>query len=214
MAKVRFVCLANSFKEGGRCVAGIVLDDNNNLENGIIRWIRPVANTTVHGEIPPHLVNNIKILDIVEVDVINYPNSEGYQSENVLFVEVSMTVLGRYNNSLDVLCSSNKLIFGNRGKAISEEGIATLNHSLMFIKTSDFEVYQRIYEDNPRPQIRIKFTYNANQYDLPITDPVFLKNYQSNPNFLTAYNQINMTISVGVIHNGWYYKLVAGIILS
>jgi hypothetical protein len=44
MAKVRFVCLANSFKEGGRCVAGIVLDSNNNPENGNVHWIRPVAN--------------------------------------------------------------------------------------------------------------------------------------------------------------------------
>jgi hypothetical protein len=33
----RFVCLANSFKEGGRCLAGIELDNNNNpkIENGI-----------------------------------------------------------------------------------------------------------------------------------------------------------------------------------
>jgi hypothetical protein len=214
MAKIRFVCLANSFKEGGRCVAGIVLDTNNNLENGNIRWIRPVAISTAHGEIPIHLVNNTKLLDIVEIDVINYPNSAGYQSENALFVEIPMTVLGRYNHNLDILCSSNRLIFGNRGRAIPEESIVNLNHSLMFIKATDFEVYNRVYEDNPRPQIRLKFTYNANQYDLPITDPVFLQNYQSNPNLIMNFNQMYMTVSVGVVHNDWYYKLVASIILS
>jgi hypothetical protein len=37
----RFVCLANSFKEGGRCLAGIELDNNNNpiIENGHPKWI-------------------------------------------------------------------------------------------------------------------------------------------------------------------------------
>jgi len=38
----RFVCLANSFKEGGRCLAGIVLDNNNKpvIENALPKWIR------------------------------------------------------------------------------------------------------------------------------------------------------------------------------
>ena len=36
----RFVCLANSFKEGGRCFAGIELDANNKplLVNGHPKW--------------------------------------------------------------------------------------------------------------------------------------------------------------------------------
>lgn len=160
------------------------------------------------------MVDNVKILDIVEVDVINYPDSQGYQSENAVFVENTVTVLGRYDNNLDMLCSSHELIFDNRGKAISEESIDNLNHSLMFVKITNFEVYNKIYEDNNRPQIRLKFTYNTNQYDLPITDPVFKHDYQSNPNLTTNFNQMYMTVSVGVAHNGWYYKLIAGIILS
>lgn len=55
MPKVRFVCLANSFKERGRCVAGIVLDENNNPTN---TWIRPVSNS-LHGELNTQLVEHI-----------------------------------------------------------------------------------------------------------------------------------------------------------
>ena len=215
MPKVRFVCLANSFKEGGRCVAGIALDENNNpiLENGNPKWVRPICNTT-HGEIPIHLVANVNILDIIEIEVLSHPDLNSYQSENVLYEESSFHLIGSYNkNNLNILYASNHLIFGNRGKAISEDDINRHNHSLMFIKTTDFEAYQKTYADNPKPQIRMNFTYCGNQYDFPVTDPVFLKKYQTNPDLVNTYSQIDMTLSIGVEHKGWYYKLIAGIIL-
>jgi hypothetical protein len=216
MSKVRFVCLANSFKEGGRCVAGIILDNNNNpiRQNGCIQWIRPVCNTA-HGEIPNRLALNINILDILEIEVLNFPNPNSYQSENALFVENSISKVGIFDrDNLNTLQNTNNLIFGNRGKAISEEDITALNHSLMLVATNDFEIYQKNYEDNPKPQTRIKFTYKKNQYDLPITDPVFLQNYQNNPHCTDNHSTIYLTLSIGVVYNGWYYKLVAGIILS
>jgi hypothetical protein len=213
MEKVRFVCLANSFKEGGRCVAGIVLDNNNNPVDNKNQWIRPVCNTA-HNEIPTYLVNNINILDILEIEISSYPNLDNYQSENALFVETTLRIIGKYNGTLDDLCDSNRLIFGNRGKAIIEEEIAKHNRSLVFVKPTNFEFFQKTYDDNPNPQTRLRFTYCENQYDLPITDPIFLKKYQSNPNFPNDFSQIYLTISIGVVHNGWHNKLVAGIILS
>jgi hypothetical protein len=216
MAKVRFVCLANSFKEGGRCVAGIVLDENNKpiLENGNPKWIRPICNTA-HGEIPTHLAVNINILDIIEIKVLCYPNLNSYQSENALFENNILCVVGKYDKTkLNVLYDSDRLIFGNQGKAISEDRINEQNHSLIFVKSTDFKLYQKTYEDNQKVQTRIQFIYCGNQYDLPVTDPDFLKKYQLNSEFINNYSQIDMTISIGVVHNGWYYKLIAGIILS
>jgi len=61
---------------------------------------------------------------------------------------------------------------------------------------------------------RVKFAYHGNRYDLPVTDPVFLKNYQANPEFVKGYTQMEMTLSLGVEYKGWYYKLIACIILS
>jgi hypothetical protein len=200
MEKVRFVCLANSFKEGGRCLAGIVLDENNNpiVDNDNPKWIRPVCKSS-YGEIPVHLVDGINILDILEVEVLNYPDLGSYQSENALFEENSLRVTGKYDkNNLNVLHDPRGLIFGNRGKAISEDDIAQHNHSLMFIKPNNFEIYQRTYDDNPTSQIRLIFTYRWYQYDLPVTDPVFLKKYQSNPEFVNNDSKINITISIGI----------------
>ncbi|GHT21223.1 hypothetical protein AGMMS4957_09690 [Bacteroidia bacterium] len=216
MSKVRFVCLANSFKEGGRCLAGVVLDSNNVpiFDNGVIQWIRPISKS-FHGKIDAALVENINLLDILEIDVLEYPNLDSYQSENAIFVEDSIQVIGKYDkNSLAAFYDSNNLIFGNKGKAIHPDNIASHKHSLMFIKTTDFEVFQKKYENNPNSKIRLRFTYKENLYDLPVTDPVFLKKYQTNPDFMKDYNQMDLALSIGVEHEGWYNKLVVGIILS
>lgn len=82
--------MANSFKEGGRCIAGIELDRNNDpiISNGKPIWIRPV-HSIGHGQIPNHIAEPFQILDIVEVDIIRL-KPDGYQSENVIFDENSL----------------------------------------------------------------------------------------------------------------------------
>lgn len=211
----RFVCLANSFKEGGRCVAGIELDGNNNpkMENAHPKWIRPVCNT-VHGEIDTNLVAYLRILDIIEISITGFPEEKNYQSENVLFSENSLKVVGRYDvENLSQICNSRNLIFGNGGKSVSEESIDTLFHSLMLIKINQFEVAEKIYQDNKsKPQCRLVFTYNNNSYDFPITDPAFLHRYKSKHDLLKSSKEIVLCVSLGIAWNDWYYKLVAGII--
>jgi len=46
----RLVCLSNSNKLGGRCLAGIELDNQNNpvIIYGRPKWIRPICNTGLH----------------------------------------------------------------------------------------------------------------------------------------------------------------------
>ena len=210
----KFICLANSFKEGGRCLAGIELDANNNpvLVNGRPKWIRPICNTA-HGEVPNHIAQPFQILDIIQINITeNKP--ENHQSENVAFNENTIRVIGNFNRSqLSPLCDNRNLIFGNRGKAVSQDSIGGLNHSLMLVDVNQFEVTQKVYDDRrERPQTRLVFTYNTNRYDFPVTDPVFLHRYQTNPDLLEGVNQVYLSLSLGVIWEDWYYKLVAGII--
>ncbi len=78
--KTTFVCLANSFKEGGRCIAGIEINGNNCiLINNKPKWIRPISQSTEHGQVPTYLVSHIKLLDIVEIDIIKIVPDD-YQS--------------------------------------------------------------------------------------------------------------------------------------
>lgn len=212
---MRILCLANSFKEGGRCLAGIQLDENNRpVMNGSRPvWIRPTCNTE-HGQVPTYLCSNISTLDIFEIGNPEI-NGTGYQSENTSFNQNTLRVIGSVNkNILDNLCDNNSLriIFGNRGKAVPEDTIQGINHSLMLVKTSDFQIIEREYEDREYPQVRLTFRYHGYLYDLPVTDPVFLNQYERNSEILEDVEEIFVVLSLGVPFNDWYYKLVAAII--
>jgi hypothetical protein len=210
----RFVCLANSYKEGGRCLAGVELDSQHNpvTVDGRPRWIRPVCKTP-HGEIPSQIANPFNVLKVIELET-GLPQDCGYQSENIFFNERTLKGVDDFRvNHLDSLCDNREIIFGNKGKAIAQENIRSVNHSLVLIKTKLFTLMDRCYQDTPdTTQQRLLFTYNKIQYDFPITDPVFLRCYKANPKLLDDVNEIYLTCSISVQWANWYYKLIAAII--
>jgi hypothetical protein len=112
----------------------------------------------------------------------------------------------------DLCFSHPPLLFGSKGKAISEEGISQLDHSLILISTKVFEIIERKYEEKPNSQIRIKFDYNSNEYDLPVTDPIFLDKYKNNKQLSSGIPLLYLVVSLGILHEGWHYKLVACIL--
>jgi hypothetical protein len=213
---MRIICLGNSFKEGGRCIAGIRINSKNQYltENDRPLWIRPISRAN-HGQIRNQLVSHIKLLDILKFSVTSVPDRNNYQSENAYFDERSIQIVGKINSkSIKILCEDHSVIFGNRGKAIHEDKIGSLRHSLILIKTKQFDVVEVNYDDNSnQPQKRMAFKYNGNNYNLPITDPVFLHSYQSNHNILNGVDKIYLSLSVGICWKSWYYKLVAGVII-
>ena len=204
----RIVCLANSYKEGGRCIAGVKVDEQGMPEKPV-KWIRPVCQTT-EGEIPTQLVQNICPLDIIEFEkTADAPKT--FQTENVLFNEKSMQVTGKFSlDNLDELCDQRQfLLFGSKTKAVEQNESKKLNHSLTMIYTNHFKVYEHYYEDRTRPQIRLRFSFDIFSYDFPVTDLFFLYNYQKNKQLLTDVEKIYLTLSLGRLHEGWHYKLVA-----
>ena len=91
MEKHLFICLANSYKYGGRCIAGVEIrlsDDEKSFrvvtENGEPKWLRPVQRGTEHEEIAAETARNIRILDVIELETTD-SCGDGCQSENVYF---------------------------------------------------------------------------------------------------------------------------------
>ena len=207
---IRFVCLANSFKLHGRCVAGVILDRKNKplMENGRPKWVRPISSSE-HGEINTDLVSHIQLLDIVEIDGVNHL-ATGHQSENVLFDENSIVVNDVYPNDRLNLISENEqpLIFGNSKKAVHEKYIGQLHYSLMLICIDEFEVTKKASD---KMQVRLTFVYNGSSYNLPITDPHFIQNYENDPECLSDVNELFLALSLGLEFNEFYHKLVAGL---
>ncbi len=212
--RARFICLANSLKEGGRCLAGIEVDERNQprIINNRPKWIRPVCHTT-HGEVPVHIAIPFRLLDIIEIDDIkSHPHP--YQTENVLFDTQSLRACGKFETAqLRRICEVHTCILGNKGKALSPEAIAFLDHSLMLISTDEFEVIKKIYPEKPnRPQIRLAFIYMDTNYELPVTDPEFRDLYLEDSSLLKGVQRVYLCLSIGIPWEGWYYKLVASII--
>ena len=167
--KTLFICLANSKKLGDRCVAGIEVEKIDNTYQAIKKqgkpnWLRPISKSQ-HGEISKALVSKVSLMDIIEID-IEEKCPKGYQAENVTFKSDSIKKVGAINLSeenLELFIDKEQhYLFGNKGKAVHEDDINSLNHSLTLIKVTDFEV-NRKGDDN---QIRINFQFNKNRYDL------------------------------------------------
>lgn len=214
-----FICLANSYKNGGRCLAGIEVIRDSSGNCSIVKdsrklpvWIRPVMDDDTQG-IPNSLVSNINLLDIVKVEVIrSTPN--GSHVENVKFK--SLSKVGNCKKStenLDLLCDNyHTLVFGNRGKAVPSENFEQIGYSLMLIKPDD--VYIETDTDDYEHEIfRIRFDYQNNKYTLKLTDPIYINKLQQRQNLRgQRYDDLYLSLSLGVNYNGWHFKLVAGVI--
>lgn len=214
-----FICLANSYKRGGRCVAGveIVFDANGGLkpvydDDGRPRWIRPIA-TTTYGEIPNYVAEGIKLLSIVKLyNVVPCPNKP--HTENVYYSKIEKCEFDLSNdvNIINHLFdNTHQSIFHNRGRAVSVEMSMGINYSLMLIHAEN--AYAYIDENREKSKNRMSFSYYGADYDFPITDPIFLEEFKKEPECYANIPDVYLTISLGLEFEGWHHKLVAGVII-
>ena len=214
-----FICLANSYKRGGRCIAGVEVVSNGNgkwklvhNDDGNPRWIRPIAQTT-YGEIPNYLAENIQMLSVVRLSNVD-PCPEGAHTENVYYSRIEQfdydisQLLSSMNQFID---SRHQSIFHNRGRAVSAEMLGGINYSLMLIHPDKASAYRD--ENREKSKNRMKFTYYGVEYDFPITDPAFLDEFKREPERYADIPNVYLAISLGLEFEGWHHKLVAGVII-
>lgn len=212
------LCLANSKKLGGRCVAGIeVMVSDGWVEfvnvNGTPKWIRPVS-ATEHGEINHGFARHINVLDVIALNNVR-PCPKKAQTENVYFNMGPFRVLCNAHptpQGFETLCSNRSLIFGNTYTCVAENDLNKLDHSLVFIKAEDFSYHitKNIKGDD---QLRGTFSHKSQQYDLPITDLNFLETAREK---YLSWKKMNayLTISLGEVFQGKSYKLIAAVIVQ
>lgn len=215
----KIICMGNSYKNGGRCLAGIEIQNTasgfsivrNNY--GLPNWIRPVMSNGDNG-LPEYLVGSFSMLDILVVDVTDAVPT-GAHCENVHFNSIrKIGRLGQNSQNLNSLCDTwHSLIFGNRGKAVPNEVFENGDYSLMFIMPENPIINMQL-DEYGHEKYRIQFVYNGTQYDFPLTDTRYINELRSRNKMCGGRNtgDLYLTLSLGVNHYDWHYKLVAGVI--
>ena len=222
MTSQTFICLANSYKHSNRCIVGVKVVFNPELNTyDVVRdsndnpvWFRPINRQTEAGAIPNIEAHKISILDIVTADDVEH-HPEGAQKENYYYN--SLTKNGNIPFSVKELDKfvdkSHYTLFGNRGVAVHPDKYDDLGYSALLIKCTDVEFYLKDRTQMDRiPQPRAKFKYNNTEYDLPITDPIFRQAINNDLENANSFPGFYFTLSLGVENEGWHSKLIACVI--
>jgi hypothetical protein len=222
----RIVCLANSRKPEGRCIAGKQYDAGK-----FGSWLRPISNrsgeelsqserTFSSGKEPA-------LLDIVELSVTQHQPS-GHQPENFLIdSNTKFKHLGQVNMAelIKVVDKPiNLWVMGFQSKTygkndlVPPDKISEVTNSLFLINPHSFKI-QVAQGPNSR-QVRGIFEYVGAEYNLRITDPLIEAKYLSYG--LGEHEIDDVLLTISLAEKLWnvpsnpsssgYYKLIAGVI--
>src|SRR5258708_2932558 len=172
MPLVDILCLANSNKEGGRCIAGLRTDGGG--------WVRPVAPDTPQGQL---YFRHYKlddgsepgVLDVIGVDLAA-PRPEPGQPENWVIGPERWVLRERpaganlrsvFRNAIE----RGSLLFGSKARTV--EGAATVGASLSLVAPAMTRWCLESRKDG-RPQPRVLFRLANQMHNLPVTDAAWI----------------------------------------
>lgn len=222
MSVVDIICLANSRKLRGRCIAGLRTDANG--------WIRPVAPSNDGTLYSWHYKlsdgTDPQVLDVLRVD-LSSSRPKPHQPENWLISNQRWQLVARPGTSYLPLLQSQVVrgatLLGNQDDRIAFDSFSqspaqaslalVIPENLGWCVTTSF---------SGNRQIRAIFSLDGQPYNLAVTDPIweaalstFPPGYHRSTSVesLNPDNEIWLTISLGEPLNGDYcYKLVAAVL--
>ena len=218
------LCLANSHKRGGSCVAGLRLDGGG--------WIRPVAPKTPHGELyPVHYIlqdgTYPQLFDRIRIPFIGR-RASAHQPENWLIADEPWQLIGRGLSAelmplLEPYIIAGPALFGDFSHKILSDRFenkpAVSSLSLVRPGNLRWRVENRQYNSHkPSAQFELGGT---SAYRLPLTDPAWLGAFRTmapgetpvTACGIAADCKVLLTVSLGdPWEDGYCYKLVAGIL--
>ena len=213
-----FICLANSLKRGGRCIAGVEvrIDDARNWmvvrkADGSPKWIRPIDETTEFGEIRIGEAQFIPLLSVVRLKSI-VPIPSQSHTEDVHYA--MMQVVGKVKASNDVLRqfvdNNHQVVFYGTDRAIDIPTYAAGDHSLMFVRADEAEIVAEVHEDKTR--YRMLMGYHGVTYDLSVTDPYYIELLNEKRVNIGKQPDVYVTLSLGLVYEERHHKLIAAVI--
>ncbi len=217
------LCLANSYKTSGRCLAGVEV-----CQDGTLQWIRPVS-AREHGEISEQERmyadgTDPRVGDILEIPLLR-TSRHPFQSENHLIDPHRHWVFSRRAVERDIQrCQddSGRPLWRNGSSSTYgkndrvRENLAMPNEgSLRLIKVDQLEVRLELETNRygSKRKLRGAFVHAGVQYVLGITDPQLRRRYFFGPDGRYQIGPAYLCISLGDPWDGFAYKLIATVIL-
>ena len=218
----RIVCLANSRKLSGRCVAGKEL-----LGGGPVGWIRPISDRE-HEEVSEYERqyqdgSDPRVLDIMDVPLLD-PRPTGYQQENWLldpehyWAKVGHFAWSDLRNLADpaaLLWVNGQSTYNGHNDKISLALASDLRSSLRLIRVDRLTL--SVFKPgeafgNPKRRVQGRFQHYGVEYRLWVTDPGYERMHLARPDGDYEIGESFLTLSLGEAYNDACYKLIAAII--
>lgn len=219
----RMICLANSRKLSGRCIAGKEFSGAPGSA-----WIRPVS-ARPHEEVSEYERqyedgSDPRVMDIIDVPLLE-ARPKGYQVENwLLDPEYYWEKRGRA--TWDQLCTltdpvedlwiNGSSTYHGMHDRIDLNAANFLTSSLRLVHVPRLSLAVFAPGEafgNPKRRVQARFLFNKVNYRFWVTDPVYERRYLQMPNAEYELEESLLTVSIGEpAEDGYCYKLIAAII--
>ena len=223
----RIVCLANSFKIGGSCIAGREILANGSYGG----WIRPVStrSTAEISTSESRYSNNTwpKLLDIIDIQM-SKAIPHNHQTENheidptkqwIKRGELPWASLATLAEQPASLWINSDNTSSGTFNCISEDEAASVNTSLILLKKKSFTVRigSKTWQGKTTKTYRGDFKHKGIPYSLSLTDPVATNTFASKDEgdypFIDVYICVSLT-EPWTKDNNRCHKLVASLITN
>ena len=218
---IEIICLANSRKLLGRCIAGLRTDGKG--------WIRPVSEsqdgTLFLSDYTLKDGSEARVLDVVSIEFTK-PRPDIYQPENWVISDTHWKLIERpasfgQQRIFHAFIVQGPELFGDQSDRICakvfSEAPAKSSLGLVIPDEIEWTVTKNI---KGKRQIRALFNLRGAPYNLGITDPIleqYLRkrpfgNYPIDSIGLKKNDKLLLTISLGEPFQGDCYKLVTSVL--
>jgi len=220
----KIVCLANSRKPSGRCVAGRQV-----LDNGYGAWIRPVsARPSAEVNLEERRYENGRdpqILDLISIPMIapvprvhqtenHMIDAEQYWSKAGVLTWADLPALLETPASLWLNGTST---YHGTNDCVSQTNAAQLTSSLFLIRPETLHVQVQTEGGMFGPakkRVRANFRYNGTAYNFIVTDPVAEQAFLARDEGVFPLDNAYLCVSLTELYegDGRCHKLVATIV--
>jgi hypothetical protein len=220
MPRVELLCLANSIKHGGRCVAGLRMDGEG--------WLRPVG--PGDGTLYPanYILKDLSepaLMDVIALEVTHH-TPEPHQPENWLIGGQPWELVRRPASLAarellkSALTSGPKLLGGTTDREPFVGFVDAPGSASLTVVLAERLRWKVTSEAGKPRKTRARFSLSGASYDLSVTDPHWRQALAEQPDGEYEWGSLPMetgklpllTISLGEPFEGDCYKLVAGVV--